>query len=111
MVNRGMIPVFLALAAVGACTLQVPSIFPSGTPFIVKGTSETRDVFACGPSAVWVDTSGVAYHLFQGDRISNEDFDRITTPGVTSRLEIATRDDLQVACPVGIIVEVRSILE
>jgi hypothetical protein len=43
--------------------------------------------------------------------VSNEDFDRITTLGVTSRVEIATRDDLQVACPAGIIVEVRRILE
>ena len=49
--------------------------------------------------------------MFQSPALDNESFDRITTPGVTSRLEIATRDDLEVACLIGTVVEVQDVLE
>ena len=41
MLRKPVLATLLALVAVGACTIQVPDILPRGTPFIVKGTSET----------------------------------------------------------------------
>lgn len=94
-----------------ACSVQLPSVLSSGSPFIVKGTFEARDVFGRGSCPVWVAETGILYHLFQDEAVSNADFDRITTPGVTSRLRIATRGDLVVACQIGTSVVVQSVLE
>ncbi len=112
---RGLVVggVLLAAAAIG-CTfnldLGADTLFPTGTTFVVKGTAEVigSEFGAC---PVWLGNNGVTYHLFQDPRVSNEDFDEITTPGVTSRLELATRSDLEVDCQVGTIVEVKSVLE
>jgi hypothetical protein len=60
---------------------------------------------------VWIGTNGETYHLFQGGRMENAEYDRITTAGVTSRLELVTRSDLTVSCQVGQIVEVQRVLE
>lgn len=75
----------------------------------MSGTTEVID--NGGPCLVWQGQNGVTYHLFQSLLVSNEDFDTITTPGVTSRLLLLPREDLAVACQVGTIVEVEDILE
>lgn len=86
------------------------TLFPVGTTFVVSGTADAvaSDSGAC---RIWLGENGVVYHLFQTPRIENADFDRITTPGVTSRLELATRSDLVVDCQMGTIVQVEDILE
>lgn len=103
-----------ALALCGAillagCLSNQNVLFVKGEPFIISGTAAT--VNRTGPCLVWYGENGFTYQLFQGARVANEDFDRVTTPGVTSRLEISTRSDLQVACQVGTIVEVQRVLE
>jgi hypothetical protein len=95
------------------CTINaqlLPETFIStGSPFVVKGTSVVLD--NNGPCLAWIGDNGITYHLFQNPSVDNDTFDHITTPGVTSRLQIATRTDLQVACQLGTIVEVISVLE
>lgn len=81
----------------------------SGARFVNRGTAELID--NGGPCLVWRGQDGITYHLFQSMGLGNEVFDTITTPGVTSRLEIRVRTDLVVACQVGTIVEVLSVLE
>ena len=85
------------------------SMFSSGAPFIVGGTAAM--VENGGPCLVWVGDNGVTYHLFQGLGLDNETFDRITTPGVRSRLQLAVRNDLTVACQMGPTVDVQDVLE
>jgi hypothetical protein len=95
----------------GAC-LSIPgqdTLFVKGEPFIIGGTAAITDCE--GPRVVWYGDNGITYHLYQGTRLANDDFDRITTAGVTSRLELATRTDLDVSCRVGTIVEVQRVLE
>jgi hypothetical protein len=99
----------LLTLALGSCTLETPDLFVRGEPYILSGTAAVID--RGGPCPVWLGENGTTYHLFQGGRVANEDFDRVRTPGVTSRLEIATRSDLYVDCQVGTIVEVERILE
>jgi len=94
-----------------ACSVELPNPFTLGSPFIVKGTAELRTPFGGTPCPVWVDSTGVVYHLFQTDAVTNTDFDRITTTGVTSRLRLAVRDDLKVGCDMGPTVEVKEVLE
>lgn len=105
---------FALLAAMGGCTfnldLGADSLFPAGTSFVMKGTTENVPS-PQGACNIWRGENGVVYHLFQGVRVDNDDYDRVTTPGVTSRLEIATRTDLVVDCQQGTIVEVRQVLE
>jgi hypothetical protein len=96
---------------VPTCTIDIPNPLVTGTAFIVKGTYEVRPVFGRGDCPVWVAETGVLYHLFQGDAVSNADFDAVTTPGVASRLRIATRDDLTVACELGTTVVVQAVLQ
>ncbi len=103
----------LMVATLG-CTVNADlgtgTLFPTGASFVISGTADAvaSDTGTC---VVWLGDNGVTYHLFQSSRIANEDFDRITTPGVTSRLEIAPRSDLVVDCQVGSIVEVQDVLE
>ncbi|UCD30046.1 MAG: hypothetical protein JSV03_06105 [Planctomycetota bacterium] len=80
-----------------------------GTPFVVSGTATLAD--SNGPCLVWIDENNITYHLFQGQTVDNETFDRITTPGVTSRLLLSKRTDLEVTCLMGTIVEVQDVLE
>ena len=102
----------LAIAPAGCIDLSIPiapTLFPTGTSFVVKGTATLLD--NDGPCLAWIGENGVTYHLFQDPRVTNEDFDRVTTPGVTSRLLLASRSDLIVTCQVGTIVEVQDVLE
>jgi hypothetical protein len=105
--------VCLAAAGVPACfdiSIPIaPTLFPTGTSFVVRGTAAVVD--QGGPCLVWFGENGVTYHLFQDPRVPNEDFDRVARPGTTSRLVLATRQDLTVTCEVGTIVEVQDILE
>lgn len=95
-----------------ACTVSLPDPLFSERSFIVKGTFENRELpWGAGTVGVWVDQTGVVYHLFQGEEIANEDFDRITTPGVTSRLQLTPRADLQVGNQIGTKVVVDEVLE
>jgi len=101
------------LAAVSGCSIDfdvLPDAFvTAGSPFVVRGTATVVDNE--GPCLAWIGENGVTYHLFQDPRVDNETFDRVTTPGVTSRLQIAVRTDLMLACRIGTIVEVRNVLE
>lgn len=85
------------------------TLFVRGEPFVIKGTAALAD--ENGPCIVWHGQNGVAYQLFQGPSVPNEDYDRVVTPGVSSRLVIAKRTDLVTVCEVGTIVEVQRILE
>ncbi len=110
----GSIVLALAFLLVIGCSFNVDlgtsSLFSTGASFVVSGTADTI-ASEGGACLVWLGDNGVTYHLFQTSRIENEDFDRITTPGVSSRLEIAPRTDLVVDCQMGTIVEVQDILE
>ncbi len=101
--------VFLAPGCIDISVPIAPTLFPTGTSFVVRGTMTVED--RDGPCLVWVGNNGVKYHLFQDPRVSNEAYDSVATPGTTSRLVLATRDDLVVDCQVGSIVEVQDILE
>ena len=104
----------MACCATAACEftldLGTDTLFSSGSPFILSGTAQEVGT-SQGPCLIWLGENGIAYHLFQTSGINNGEFDTITTPGTTSRLEIATRSDLEVACQIGTIVEVQEILE
>lgn len=99
----------LGLSCVDVDIPVTPSLFPTDRSFILSGTAAVID--QDGPCLVWLGENGETFHLFQDPRIANDDFDRITAPGVTSRLEVSVRTDLFVACEVGTIVEVTDILE
>lgn len=101
--------VFLAAGCIDIEIPVSPTLFPTGTSFVVKGTMTVEN--QGGPCLVWVGENGVKYHLFQHPRVSNEDYDLVTTPGTTSRLVLASREDLEVDCQAGSIVEVQDILE
>ena len=92
------------------CGFQLPSsLFSSGAPFILSGTAALAD--EDGPCLVWLGDNGETYHLFQSLGLDNETFDRITTPGTRSRLQLAERNDLTVTCQMGPIVDVQDVLE
>lgn len=94
-----------------ACTIELPNPLDFGTPYIVQGTFEERPLFSGGVCPVFVDKTGVVYHLFQGEGVSNADFDAVTTPGAASRLQIIRRDELPVGCEQGVTVQVENVLE
>lgn len=106
-------PAWLLLLAAGCISVDLPEQFtflPTGTPFVVKGTATMLEGRG-GPCLAWVGDNGVTYHLFQGQRLENDVFDLIVSPGVTSRLELSTRNDIELDCAVGTIVQVESVLE
>lgn len=110
----GWVVAVLSVASVttgcGDLSAATDSFFVRGEPFVISGSFalvETAD----GTCPVWFGDNGATYHLFQAARVPNEDFDAATTPGARSRLEIAPRNDLFLACEVGIIVEVQRVLE
>lgn len=90
--------------------LSFGPLFPIGQPFVIKGVAEEIDTDS-SLRLIWRGDNGITYHLFQSSLVPNGDFDKATTPGVTSRLLVVTRDDLAVDPKVGTIVEVRRILE
>lgn len=101
------------LAAMAGCSVNLDllpdTLVSTGTPFVVRGTAAVVDIE--GACLIWIGENGVTYHLFQDPRVDNETFDRIITPGVTSRLQIAIRTDLVTICQIGTIAEVRNVLE
>jgi hypothetical protein len=104
----------LVLYAVGGCINvsllgEGNSLFVTGESFILTGTATIQD--NNGPQLVWIGENGFTYHLFQATQLDNDAFDRVTTPGTTSRLQLATRTDLQVVGQVGTVVEVQRVLE
>ena len=108
-----VVVIFVTIGVAGCVNVDVPeevTLLPVGTPFVISGTAALEDVEG-GPCLVWVADNGFVYHLFQDPSLENETFDRITTPGVRSRLELAARNDLDVACQIGTIVEVQDVLE
>ena len=112
--TRVGIAVSVLLVVVGGCIdLEVnapDTLLPMGASFVVSGTAAVID--NDGSCLIWTGDNGVTYHLFQDSRLDNELFDRVTTPGTRSRLELARRTDLQVACQTrGVIVEVQDVLE
>lgn len=78
-------------------------------PYIVGGVmevdAETR------PCSLFREDSGVTYLLFQGTRMTNEDFDTLFQDGAWVRLEINRRNGLLTNCGGGTIVEVQEVLE
>lgn len=102
----------LAASLAGCVDVGIPSletVFPTGNPFVVSGTAEVID--QDGPCLVWNGNNGIRYHLFQDPTLPNDEFDRVTTPGVTSRLQLAVRGDLMVDCRVGPTADVQAVLE
>ena len=105
------------LAPIGCFTINEPDlavpidlgVLGSSSQFVVRGTAAVAD--NDGPCPIWVGENGATYHLFQAPHLDNETFDYITTAGTTSRLVLAIRNDIQLACQFGTIAEVQSILE
>jgi len=83
-------------------------LLPVGTPFVVRGTMTVGGNETC---LRWQADNGVTYSLYQDALLDNTVFDRITTPGVTSRLVVATRSDLPAPCTVDRVVQVQEALE
>ena len=98
----------LSASGCGDLSAATDNLFVRGESFVISGTFAIID--NNGPCPVWFGENGATYHLFQAPRVPNDDFDRATTPGVRSRLEIAPRNDLFLACEVGEIVEVQRVL-
>lgn len=85
------------------------ALFVTGESFVLSGTATIQN--NNGPQVVWIGENGLTYHLFQAIQLDNDSFDRITTPGTSSRLQLATRTDLEVVGQVGTVVEVERVLE
>lgn len=103
----------LAVSMLAGCTIQIPSaesLFPIGTPFVLSGTSTISSTLS-GSCPVWIGDNGITYYLFQDAKLDNTLFDRVTTPGVTSRLKLVVRTDLEASCHNGPFVEVLDVLE
>ena len=81
-----------------------------GSPFVVRGTAALIDT-PDGPCRVWVGENGISYHLFQSVELENDTFDQISSEGASSRLVLARRSDIELACAFGSVVEVRDVLE
>lgn len=101
----------VAILATGCIDLAETqqSLLPTGTPFVVSGVATVINLE--GPCPVWIGDNGVTYHLFQDPLLDSDSFDLVNSSGVRSRLVIATRSDLVVACQAGTIVEVQEVLE
>ncbi len=78
--------------------------------FVVRGQMVIEQG-ARGPCPVFVAETGLLYHLFQHPSLANDQYDRVTTPGAVSRLEVRVRNDLQTLCRIGTTVEVLKVLE
>lgn len=98
----------------GACVdIVMPedvTLFDVGSPFVVSGTAALVDTPE-GPCRVWVGENGISYHLFQSVRLENDTFDQVISEGTASRLVLARRNDIALACSFGTVVEVRNVLE
>ena len=100
----------LPFCLLGCVDVNVPeTLLPVGTSFVAKGTAAIVD--NDGPCLIWLAENGLAYYLYQDPSVDNDTFDRVTTPGANSRIEIAIRTDLIAPCLVDAIVEVQDVLE
>ena len=117
-VDRRRISLLALAGFVGACVdvappeVNVPvdlAIFGSENSFVVRGTADIVD--NKGPCPVWFGENGVTYHLFQSPHLDNEVFDRISAAGISSRLVLVVREDLEFACAFGRTAEVVDVLE
>lgn len=101
-----------ALLLPATSCIEIPAIediFVRGEPFVITGVSVL--VEHNGPCAAWLGDNGITYHLFQGVNVVNSEFDRVMATGIRSRLVLATRSDLEIACQVGRLVEVQAVFE
>lgn len=99
-------------AVVGCADITLPenvSLINIGSPFVMKGSAVLLD--DDGPCLAWLGDDGNTYHLIQVQTMENELFDELITPGTRSRLVLAKRNDLTVACQMGIVAEVQNVLE
>jgi len=72
--------------------------------FVIAGTMvEGVSLRSC---PVFQAENGVQYHLFQGDALSDSQFQSIATLGATSALEVVLRRDLDLRCQVDDVLEV-----
>ena len=78
-------------------------------PFIAGGVMELDpENRAC---SLFLEDSGVTYLVFQGPRVTNQEFDDLFQDGARVRLEIQERGDIPTGCGGGIVVEVLEILQ
>ncbi len=105
--TRSRVVLLLALVAAGCNLPSAETLLPVGTPFTVRGTLTLQD----SGCPVWAADNGVTYFLYQDPLLDNASFDQVTTPGVTSRLVVATRSDLTSPCKNATVVEVKNVLE
>ena len=99
-------------AAAGCAEIALPenvSLINIGSPFVMKGSAVLLD--DDGPCLAWLGDDGNTYHLIQVQTMENELFDELIAPGTRSRLVLAKRNDLTVACQMGIVAEVQNVLE
>jgi hypothetical protein len=101
----------VASLASSCIELNLPSgdsLFPAPS-FIIAGV---MDLDPQQPlCSRFVADNGVVYHLFQGPRLSNDEYDQLFEEGARLRLEIQIRDDLVLLCQEGELVEVVEVLE
>jgi len=109
----GLAVAAVVLSAASCITLDIPSggsLFPAAS-FIVSGVMEEVDPERPQCSRFQGD-NGTTYHLFQGPRLTNDEFDQLFEEGARVRLEIEIRTDLELfPCAVGKTVEVVEVLE
>lgn len=102
----------VAALSCGACIeLNLPSgdsLFAAPS-FIVSGTIELEP--ANPLCSRFRADNGYVYHLFQGPRLANDEYDQLFEDGARARLEIEIRDDLILTCRQGTLVEVVEVLE
>ncbi|MCH7812474.1 MAG: hypothetical protein IID40_00505 [Planctomycetes bacterium] len=103
----------LALTAAACIDLNIPSgdsLFPERS-FIIGGTMDLdRQRQAC---SIFQADNGLGYRLFQGPRLTNDEYDQLFEDGAGARLEIEVRDELSlVGCDAAAVtVEVVEVLE
>lgn len=104
--------VIIGAGAAGCAEIVLPenvSLINIGSPFVMKGSAVLLD--DDGPCLAWLGDDGNTYHLIQVQTMENELFDELIAPGTRSRLVLAKRNDLTVACQMGIVAEVQNVLE
>jgi len=98
LVKRNSIFIFLLMVS-GCVDIQLPDVSLIGDgPIVLPGTMSDSADSGC---PLWIADNGLRFILFQDARISNADFDAITTPGTSSRLSLSGRTDLGEPCVPG----------
>jgi hypothetical protein len=99
------------LVTASCMEVDIPSgegLFPDES-FITGGTME---VDPRGPEcSLFHADNGLDYHLFQGPRLTNDEYDQLFENGARARLEIQVRGDLELRCGFGRNAEVVEVLE